>query len=187
MEVKKNSISNLFDKIFLKLIAKLYHFIPNSKLFSRIDTFDYRKAFFIKSVSVRGLCVDIGSGKGKYKRYFDDYLGLDLLRELKPDIVGDFHKLPFKDNIAEIVLLFDVLEHTTNYGILLEEAKRIAKDKAKIIISTLYTSGASIITDPEHKHCYNEELLRRALTSHGYRVLEIKRISDIIYAICEVK
>jgi len=145
------------------------------------DKFDNRKALIIKQFKREGLC--IGCGKKLYKEFFLEYVGLDIKRDKGPDILGDFHKLPFKDDVADTVLLFDILEHATNYGLVLEEAKRIAK--GKIIISTLYFKGLSLNLDPEHKHCYSEELLIRALKFHRYKVLDLRRRKDIIYAICE--
>ncbi|GBC75032.1 hypothetical protein HRbin06_00343 [archaeon HR06] len=147
------------------------------------DKFDLRKALIIKQFKREGLCLDIGCGKKLYKEFFLEYVGLDINREKGPDILGDFHRLPFKDDVADTVLLFDILEHTTNYGLVLEEAKRVAK--GRIIISTLYFKGLSLNLDPEHKHCYSEELLRRALKFHRYKVLDLRRSKDIIYAICE--
>lgn len=66
--------------------------------------------------------------------------GFDYDIKLKPDVVGDINRLPFKDNSFDLITCFQVLEHIPfdNFDHLLAEIKRVTKDKA--IISLPYAN-----------------------------------------------
>ena len=73
--------------------------------------------------------IDIGSGKlnkGELK--------IDLLRELKPDIVADIRFLPIKSDSVRSIVSSHVIEHVENPDHALLEFKRIIKNKGKIFL-----------------------------------------------------
>lgn len=87
--------------------------------------------------------IDIGGGlrvvKEKNNRYDPkrewirplisrvDYKILDPVPDYNPDIVGDIHKLPFKDRTVDAVICIAVLEHVENPIKACEEMYRVLK------------------------------------------------------------
>lgn len=87
--------------------------------------------------------VDIGGGlrviKEKNNRYDSrrewirpliekvDYKILDPVSDYNPDIVGDIHDLPFKDNILDAIICIAVLEHVENPAKACTEMYRVLK------------------------------------------------------------
>lgn len=60
----------------------------------------------------------------------------DINKNLKPDVIGDIRKLPFKDNLYDTVIAFEVLEHIPfeDFEKALDELKRVAKKNVIISI-----------------------------------------------------
>lgn len=130
--------------------------------------------------------MDVGSHGNMYEPYLSSrckYVGLDLIGDV--DVVGDAHSLPFRDDVFDYVLLFDVIEHSTLYGLMLEEVKRVLKEGGELILSTIWIIGPSVHRNPEHVHCYTVRLLKRVLARHGFEVLKAKRSVDVIFAVAK--
>ena len=148
-------------------------------------SYDIRKEKWIKSIPDydKKFVLDVGCGKCLYAHLFKNYVGIDKNPQCDKSITtikDDFHSLPFSNDTFDMVLLFDVLEHTTLYGQVLQEAVRVVKPNGIIIGSTIWIMGNAVETDPEHRHCFTEELLRRVLNDFGIKA-EIKRDQDILY------
>ena len=73
--------------------------------------------------------IDIGSGK-----LSKGELRIDILRELKPDIVADIRFLPIKSDSVRSIVSSHVIEHVENPDQALLEFKRIIKNKGKIFL-----------------------------------------------------
>lgn len=95
--------------------------------------------------------LDIGCGTGETLSFLDEYLpkpalyGVDSSpvaikyakrRGHKNILKVDAKKLPFENNTFDYILLLDVIEHIKNDTAVLIEAKRVLKNKGKIIITT---------------------------------------------------
>ena len=107
--------NNLWEKFFIEKIKKI---------------FEEKKSV-----------IDIGGGlrvvKEKNNRYEQsrewlrayidkvDYKILDPVDTYNPDIIGDIHNLPFKDNSQEAILCIAVLEHVENPIRAFEEMYRV--------------------------------------------------------------
>jgi ubiquinone/menaquinone biosynthesis C-methylase UbiE len=146
----------------------------------------------IKSVSgfSSRLVVDIGSGPCTYSFLFDRYVACDIdLEKLKQckglaeKVQCDAHSLPFRDRAFEMVLIFDIIEHSNRYGLILEEASRVSRPNSPILLSTIWIMGHAVHADPQHVHCFTEILLRRALSKY-FNVLAIHRSIDVLFAVC---
>ena len=148
--------------------------------------YDIRKERLILAVPEyeRNYALDIGCGECLYYKFFKKYIGVDINPRCPPNVKvvkADFHSLPFPDNTFDVILLFDVLEHTKNYGLLLDEAVRVAKPGAWILGSTIWITGDAVHRDTEHRHCYTEELLRRVLEDYGIKAKIFRSIDILLF------
>jgi SAM-dependent methyltransferase len=90
----------------------------------------------------KGNLYDLGCGARTYEPYFlqfaDRYVGLDWgasVHDLKADIVADLNKpLPVDSNCADSIVCLSVLEHLCEPQNLLNEAYRMLKPGASIIL-----------------------------------------------------
>ena len=121
------------------------------------------------------------------------YVGVDA----KPNCRGfETVRADLQDNLVslingsfDVVLMLDVLEHLTNYGRALDNARFLIKDGGLLLISTIGIpiDGVkdAIERDPEHVHLFTPTLLRRALIRHGFQVLTYWQNHELIYTIAK--
>jgi len=96
--------------------------------------------------------LNLGCGKD----YREGYINVDIVKSVKPDILADLNfDLPFRDCIAEEVLLIDVLEHVNDPCHLIEEVWRVCIPKAKVIIRAPHFTSASTYADMQHKRGFS--------------------------------
>ena len=138
----------------------------------------YVKPYFIRKYG-KGLILDIGCGNHGYWIEGYEYIGIDIVYKNK-NIVADAHNLPFRDNVFDTILLFDILEHSTMYGLIINEAIRVAKENAYYLISVPYGDLKSAETDNSHRHTYTVKTLTQALEYHGLKVIEIHRYCPLL-------
>lgn len=105
--------------------------------------------FYLRSLKLKSTpkvnLLDFGCGNGKMiyslQDYFSsniDFYGCDI-RNTKPykfnfTKTKPLQALPYKDNMFDIILCIDVLEHIPNYKFYIEEMNRILKSNGKLII-----------------------------------------------------
>jgi len=89
-----------------------------------------------------GKILDVGCA-GRPNPYLKgDVTGLDIvpLKKLPPNyskfVLGDCHKMPFKDKTFDTIVSGDMIEHIENPSAFLKEAKRVLKDDGLLIVST---------------------------------------------------
>lgn len=96
-----------------------------------------------KILKEKSAIIDIGGGlrakKGKGNRYDEknawmepliekaDYKILDPVPDYSPDIIGDIHSLPFKNEKIEAIFCLAVLEHVENPFLAVSEMCRVLK------------------------------------------------------------
>lgn len=71
------------------------------------------------------ISINLGSGDDNY----DNYINVDLGNYKFVDIISDLRKLPFKNEIIDLVASNSVLEHIYDYKVVISEVKRILKKK----------------------------------------------------------
>lgn len=100
--------------------------------------------FIIKRIHhLNGIVLDLGCGtrpfEGDILKIAEKYIGVDWgnsLHELNADIKADLNQpLPIKDNFADHIVTFEVIEHLAEPASLLKEAHRILKKGGTLNLS----------------------------------------------------
>lgn len=85
--------------------------------------------------------------------YKKAWVNLDFNKEVRADIYCDINKkLPFKDNEFDYILIDNVLEHISNFFLIVDELWRISKPNAIIDIFVPHFSGIYASKHPAHYH-----------------------------------
>jgi len=88
-----------------------------------------------------GLCLDLGGKNGQLRSAFEkrgfDYVNLDVksFRKGEPSLIGDAHRLPFKDASVDLIVSKDTFEHFTEPWTVVAEVARVLKPKGRFVIS----------------------------------------------------
>ena len=130
----------------------------------------------------KGKLIDIGCGRmpyrGELEPLVDSYTGVDhpsvsklYKSDIKPDILADAKKLPFKDKEFNIALLFQVLEHVDSPREVIKEAARVLKPNGAIVISVPFLYP---LHDMPHDWArYTSSALKGMLNESGFEVTKI--------------
>ena len=95
------------------------------------------------------ICINLGCGNN----YKEEWINVDVNKEIKADVYADFtKKLPFKNNYADLILLDNIIEHIpqNKFFFFMEEIHRVCKDKAIIEIYVPHYSGMHSFKHPTH-------------------------------------
>lgn len=81
--------------------------------------------------------LDLGCGYKPFKSFFpdDNYIGVDMSLNSFADVIADNHHLPFKNNIFDVVIITEVLEHCNNEYQVINELRRVAKNQALVYLT----------------------------------------------------
>lgn len=92
--------------------------------------------------------LNFGCGHRRYNGFYN----VDIIKESGIDKSFDFDKFPYplKDNQFDYVLLNVVLEHCIYPKRVLEELRRVCRDKAIIEIKSPYANGKSALCELDH-------------------------------------
>jgi SAM-dependent methyltransferase len=125
--------------------------------------------------------LDLGSGSQKpYADLFEasNHIGIDLYEP--SDLWGDISSLPFADQVADLVLCTEVLEHVAEPGAVLAEARRVLEPGGHLVVTVPLIWG-------EHDHVdfqrWTRMGLQKLLETSGFDVLTIKGRGGLFSAI----
>lgn len=81
--------------------------------------------------------LDLGCGYKPFKSFFpaDNYIGVDMSLNSYADVIADNHDLPFKNNIFDVIIITEVLEHCDNEYQVINELRRVAKNQALVYLT----------------------------------------------------
>ena len=91
--------------------------------------------------NLNGIVVDLGSGLNpSHERFWqikpEKFIRVDIDKEAKPDVVADLNKsLPFSNNFADAILLFNVIYILEDPGAVLKEIHRILKPGGRLFMT----------------------------------------------------
>lgn len=96
--------------------------------------------------------LDVGCGDNKTK----GAVGIDIQRAACVDIICnlDFKYFPFKNNIFDVIICQDVLEHVSNIVLTLQELFRISKNNSIVKIRIPHYTSRYAYNDPFHLNIY---------------------------------
>lgn len=131
----------------------------------------------------KGKLVDIGCGRMPYRKELeplvDSYIGVDhpevskLYRSgVRPDVLADAKKLPFRNSYFDIALLFQVLEHVDSPEKVIKEAARVLKPNGVLIISVPFFYPLHDM--PYDWGRYTNTALKTFISQAGLRLVRIK-------------
>lgn len=139
--------------------------------------------------------LDVGCGTGRYVKQLEDFgariVGIDIslkmirLAKAKTKVasylVADASRLPFKDNVFDIVLSALVLNHVKDLGLFLTEMLRTCRTGGELIMSSVWREGFHEVKEfPEYfgknfeftvqEYLYPPNILHKALSGLGAQV-----------------
>jgi SAM-dependent methyltransferase len=122
---------------------------------------------------MKGIVLDVGGGRkrGKFKKP-DDIINLDIMKEFCPNIMGDVHHIPLKNNSVDCIICTELLEHIEFPESVIKELSRILKRSGKIIISVPFNTN--IHADPYDFQRLTGYKLRRIL-ENDFEIKIIKK------------
>ena len=128
-----------------------------------------RKLYLIWRYSNSGTRIlNVGCGSLKIK----NAVNVDIDKNVKPNVLADGRRLPFKDKVFDVAFAFDVVEHVENPEELISELERVAKN---VVIEVLDFDKCpkNWVEDPTHKYYFNEKIFRRMFEKRGYRCFRL--------------
>lgn len=124
--------------------------------------------------------LNLGCGK----KYLDGYVNCDFNKRVKTDCVFDLNKFPYpiKDNIADEILIDNVLEHLDNITLVMAEIHRILIRHGVARIYVPYGKSDGALQDPTHKHFFTENSMNYYTENYKYSYY-----SDFSFDLSKVK
>ncbi len=114
--------------------------------------------------------LDLGCGTKPYKglfRFATRFVGFDIKKGDRVDVVGVNWDLPFQDNEFDVLISTQVLEHTMKIPETIKEMRRVVKNRGLLFVSVP-------LTFPEHGAPYDYYRFTR------YGLMEIFKDFEII-------
>ena len=184
------------DDDLLEIYSDEYHFHEGKWLFSLFGWFFelslIKDASLIKKYKKRGTVLDIGGGSGN----FLDQFGADWTRyyvDPSPSAVGTLNKdikifnkyleeCHFDNELFDVIILRNVLEHTSNPGPLIKEVGRIMKKDGIFFIRVpninsvdykLFREYWYVVQDPGHIAFYSPETITKFMGNMDFNTLHL--------------
>lgn len=119
--------------------------------------------------------LDLGGGRrrGDFKEPEDaTYIVFDVKNDFHPTVLGDAHRLPFKDDAFDCVKCTELLEHVENPDKVIKEIPRVLKSSGVLILSMPF--NFPIHADPYDFQRFTDYKLKRMLEK-DFKIEMIKK------------
>jgi SAM-dependent methyltransferase len=134
---------------------------------------------FIAAHASGGLTLDLGAQAGPYAAHFPRRVGLDLQAAPGIAIVGDARALPLAEDVFDVVLCTEMLEHVPEPHIAVDEMWRVLKAGGLLILTTRFLFP---IHDAPHDYFrFTKYGLRHLL--RRFEILELQEETDSVGAL----
>ena len=148
------------------------------------------------------IVLDAACGTGYGSNYLSNYANLVYGIDINQDVIennkeiykkenlffinGSIYQLPFDDNIFDVIVSFETVEHVNDGNKVLSEFKRVLKPEGILIISTpnKQISIEKSIINPFHKHEYFEDEFKELINKFFSNVIinyQSNCFSNVIY------
>lgn len=127
-----------------------------------------------------GLVLDVGCGWKPYRDHFPHaggYIGLDLTASRRPDVVSTAERLPVLNEVADVVLCTEVVEHTAQPEAAFRELARVTKPGGMVLLSAPMTWNLHY--EPHDYYRFTKYGLHHLMTEAGIEVMEVVRIGGL--------
>lgn len=141
--------------------------------------------------NINGVVIDLGGGKNpSYNRFWDikpeKFIRVDINEKAELDIIADLNKpLPFSNNFADTIFLFNVIYILENPGKILWEINRILKSGGKLFMTSPFIFNEA--KEPSDYWRFTSEGLEKLLKESGFKKFLIipvgERFSAAVYLI----
>jgi len=113
-----------------------------------------------------GLKINLGCGR----KYLPDYVNCDISPHVRADRCFDLDVVPypFDADVADEILLDNVLEHLDDIPRVMAEFHRILRPGGRLRIYVPYAKTDWALQDPTHKHFFTEHSLNYFVEDHPY-------------------
>ncbi len=176
------------NSLSMAFLVNLFKETRRGKTIARI-LFNLEIAGRIKNIN--GTVIDLGSGfNPSHGRFWqikpEKFIRVDINKEAKPDIIADLNKpLPFSDNFADSIFLFNVIYILENPVEVLREINRILKPGGKIFFTSPFIFNEA--KEPADYWRFTSGALEKLLKESGFEKYLIQpvgeRFSAAIYLI----
>lgn len=134
-----------------------------------------------RSFEYRGLVIDLGCGSAPYRdailEHADRYVGVDWPSSFhgaaRVDVMADISaSLPFGSGCADVVVLFQTLEHLTDPAACLRECRRLLKSTGRLYVTVPFMWH--VHEAPHDYFRFTRHGLTHLLRSSGFDGVEIR-------------
>ena len=142
--------------------------------------FNWRISKHVKNIG--GVVIDLGGGKNpSYERFWqikpDKFIRVDIDEKAEPDVVADLNKLlPFSDNFADVVFLFNVIYILEKPDQVLEEIHRILKPGGRLFLTSPFIFNEA--KEPNDYWRFTSEALEKLLKESGFDNFFIEPVGE---------
>ena len=122
--------------------------------------------------NIGGVVIDLGGGKNpSYERFWsimpEKFIRVDVNKNTEPDIIADLNQpLPFNNNYADMIFLFNVIYILESPQKTLREINRILKSGGKLFITSPFIFNEA--KEPNDYWRFTSEGLEKLLKESGF-------------------
>ena len=132
--------------------------------------------------NIGGVIIDLGGGKSpSYERFWDikpeKFIRVDINEKTKPDVVANLNKpLPFPDNFADAIFLFNVIYILERPEQVLKEIYQILKPGGKLFLTSPFIFNEA--KEPNDYWRFTGEALEKLLKESGFNNFFIESVGE---------
>lgn len=99
-------------------------------------------------------------------------------------LVGVGEQLPFKSGFFDVIICYNVIDHTSNPTKVLEECYRVLDDNGELLFNVNVFQTFSPLRrladyiDPPHPHHFNKNRIKEIITAAGFNIID-ERMADV--------
>lgn len=123
--------------------------------------------------------LDVGCGHKPYKKYVNTkiYIGIDLNKKVKPDLVASADRLPFLNSSFGGIICCEIIEHVKSPEKVLKELNRVLSENGFIYLTVPMTWPLHY--EPYDYFRFTKYGIKYLLEKNGFQCEKIERIGGV--------